>query len=757
MTANINMSRVRKAGILGVVIGLLGILLGLSAIGTTFERSVGLSWLFGIRGETPPPDEVVIVAIDSRTGGRLGLPDLPREWPRSIHGQLVDALVRGGASAIVFDVQFDKPKRETDDLAFATSVDKADRVALVEVITGKRQPIADATGRHTGSVWVEELIQPLPSLVDSAKGLGTFPLPKIDAAVYESWVFKDSVGGAPTLPAVALQIHALKAYPEWVSLLKATGVPEFDNLPDGTEDIGKAQQLRTLMRTLRRALETDAEASTKLAALQRSEAASISSPQTQRLLNALIKLYTGNAQRYLNFYGPPGTITTLPYHAVVRGSDPNLEAGALNFEGKTAFVGFSDLYDPGQPDRFYTVFTGEDGVDLSGVEIAATAFANLLTDRSIRPTDPLQNALILLAFGITMGTIAYLFSAVIAVPLTLTLAVLYVIGAQWLFNSSDVWVPLATPLLTQLPAALFLGLIGQYLLERSRGERISAAISYYLPENVARDLTENRLSPDAFNKVVYSTCLATDMSGFSTIAEQLPPGELASYLNDYFDTLAQPLKQHQVDVTEFRADAIMCAWTAAQPDVEVRKKAVLAALDAGSAVNLFRNRHNMATASLRIGLEAGQVYIGHAGGGGKFVFSIVGDCANTASRIEGLNKHIGTQILATDSVVDGIAGLLVRPLGAFQFVGKSEGLAIVEIIAQHSNASEEQILLTERFAETLARFHASQWKEAATGFEQILSRYPQDGPTRFYLARCRQYLDGATQPDDPRVIRMQSK
>jgi adenylate cyclase len=356
-----------------------------------------------------------------------------------------------------------------------------------------------------------------------------------------------------------------------------------------------------------------------------------------------------------------------------------------------------------------------------------------------------------------MGTIAYLFSAVIAVPLTLTLAVLYVIGAQWLFNTGDVWLPLATPLLTQLPAALFLGLIGQYLLERSRGQRISAAISYYLPENVARDLTENRLSPDAFNKVVYSTCLATDMSGFSTIAEQLPPGELASFLNDYFDTLAEPLKRHQVDVTEFRADAIMCAWTAAQADVEVRRKAVLAALDAGSAVNLFKNRHNMATASLRIGLEAGQVYIGHAGGGGKFVFSIVGDCANTASRIEGLNKHTGTQILATDAVVEGIEGLLVRPMGAFQFVGKSEGLPIVEIIAQRSSASEEQVLLTERFAETLARFHASQWEKAAAGFEQILSSYPQDGPARFYLARCRQYLDGAPPPDDPGVIRMQSK
>lgn len=139
------------------------------------------------------------------------------------------------------------------------------------------------------------------------------------------------------------------------------------------------------------------------------------------------------------------------------------------------------------------------------------------------------------------------------------------------------------------------------------------------------------------------------------------------------------------------------------------------------------------------------------------MFSIVGDCANTASRIEGLNKQIGTQILATDSVVDGIEGLLVRPLGAFQFVGKMEALPIVEILAQNTTASAGRVLLNERFAEALASYYASHWEKTMTSFENILSDYPDDGPTRFYLARCRQYQDGAPQPDDPRVIQMDAK
>jgi len=105
----------------------------------------------------------------------------------------------------------------------------------------------------------------MPALVESAKGLATFPLPKIDAAVYEFWVFKESVGDAATLPAVALQVHALKAYPAWASLLKQLNAPHFAALPRETEQIGKATQVRGLMHSLRSVFENDPEASDRLA------------------------------------------------------------------------------------------------------------------------------------------------------------------------------------------------------------------------------------------------------------------------------------------------------------------------------------------------------------------------------------------------------------------------------------------------------------------------------------------------------------
>ena len=77
-------------------------------------------------------------------------------------------------------------------------------------------------------------------------------------------------------------------------------------------------------------------------------------------------------------------------------------------------------------------------------------------------------------------------------------------------------------LLVQLPLALFVGLLGQYLLERRQKKQATRAISYHLREKMARDLAEN-LDPSAVNKVVYSTCFASDMTGFSVIAETMKP------------------------------------------------------------------------------------------------------------------------------------------------------------------------------------------------------------------------------------------
>lgn len=743
------MQRWLKGLIAGAIVALSGIGVALTPVGARFEHNVGLPWLFNVRGTVPAPDEVVVVAMDSRTGDHLGLPPLPRDWPRSIHARLLDELMRRGAAVVVFDVHFGRDKSPDDDQAFVDAVARSGRVVLVELLTGKRRPISDSTGKHVGMVWAEELVPPFADLADAAAGLATFPLPKEGASVFQFWVFKESTDNAPTLPAVALQLYARRHTAAVIDRLQAAVPDASAGLPSTDEAFVDAKSLRELMRGLRGLYLASPDVLSAPPAADGERAVPLE--------QSLHGLYAGAAHRYLNFYGPPGTIRNVPYHAVIKGGDPNVPDEALDFSDQVVFVGYADLFDPGQPDRFYTVFTREDGVDLSGVEIAATGFGNLLTNRSLTPADDSIVLVLLAAFGILIGTLVYVLPAYAGVPAALALAAAYAVGAQTAFNDAAVLLPIATPLLVQTPLALFIGLLGQYLLERRRGQRISEAINYYLPDDIARDLTLDRLDEDKINRVVYGACLATDMAGFSTISEQLPPGELARFLNDYFETLAEPLKRHGVHVTEFRADAIMCAWTSNQASPEPRRRALLASLDAGSAIEAFKQRHEMAGARLRIGLEAGQFYIGHAGGGGRFVYSIVGDTANTASRIEGLNKHVGTAILATGEIVEGFDDILSRYLGDFQFVGKSEAIPIYEIMALRPEATDRQTRLRQAFADAMAAYRDADWQLASERLVGLLAEFPDDGPARFFLERAARFSQDPDSADNGGVVRMTAK
>jgi adenylate cyclase len=149
-------------------------------------------------------------------------------------------------------------------------------------------------------------------------------------------------------------------------------------------------------------------------------------------------------------------------------------------------------------------------------------------------------------------------------------------------------------------------------------------------------------------------------------------------------------------------------------------------------------------------METGEVYIGHSGGGGNLGYRVVGDCANSASRI-------GTRILATESVIAGLDGFLARSVGQFVFVGKSNPLDIIEIVNLATEATPLQSELCERFTRAIEYFMNEDWKTAARQFESILETIGEDGPARFYLSQCLQRIEIAPRSDDPAVIHLNAK
>jgi adenylate cyclase len=237
----------------------------------------------------------------------------------------------------------------------------------------------------------------------------------------------------------------------------------------------------------------------------------------------------------------------------------------------------------------------------------------------------------------------------------------------------------------------------------------------------------------------------------------MSPNSLAAFMNAYFEALSRPLIRNNVDVTEFHADTIMCAWNGSPTDLNVRERAVFAGLEVVEAINQFSQAHGSLNLVARVGLENGPIYVGHAGGGGHFSYSILGDCANTAARIESLNKHMETHLLATEAVVAGLDSLLIRPLGRFRLVGKSDPSSVVEVVAKMTDATDEEVNKCARFADAIQAFNLRQWAGAAKCFAAVLLEFPNDRPTHFYLERCWRYLKDEPSSGDPTIIRMESK
>jgi adenylate cyclase len=117
----------------------------------------------------------------------------------------------------------------------------------------------------------------------------------------------------------------------------------------------------------------------------------------------------------------------------------------------------------------------------------------------------------------------------------------------------------------------------------------------------------------------------------------------------------------------------------------------------------------------------------------------MGDIVNTASRIEGMNKHLGTRVLVSSEVVEQLGGLLTRELGSFRLKGKTKPIGIHELICRLDDADGKQREGCRVFAEALAAFRGQVWDEAMEKFRRSTEHFAEDEPSRFYTRLCEQY------------------
>lgn len=442
----------------------------------------------------------------------------------------------------------------------------------------------------------------------------------------------------------------------------------------------------------------------------------------------------------LNLYGPIGSVHTIPYaEALQLVADPL--AGDTAFRGKAVLIGFSEFNQSRQSDMFRTPFSTPDGLDISGVELCATALANLLEGSSLKRPNEAPMAAALLGWMALLTLPWQLARSRRALLVTAAMALAWAALAGWSFAHLHLWLPLILPALVAPLIATAGGMVLHTRAARRRERHLEHALELGLTRQ-GSDKLAALLKGHEGGRTVHGVCLCSDIEAYTSLSETLSPAATRDALNRYFDRFIPVIEAHGGHVMDIVGDSVMCLWLADDSASDACRQARAAALELHRLMNGPEHGHD--ALPTRFGLHYGPVFLGEVGASQHRELRAVGDIVNTSSRIQGANKPLGTRILASGAVTahnDQGAGH-ARALGPFVLAGKRSPIELHEILAAPLPTEAARAFDTARTAYACDATHS-----AAEHLQRVLALCPDDGPGRFYLQRCQARLAGTTLPD----------
>lgn len=635
------MRRSLRLWAVALLVGLLAVGLSVTRAGFELEEDYGLTWLFKLRGPRPAPPEAVVAALDGGLIQRLAaLPSAIDDWPeplrgcglrfgdlaqlpqerdldllpRGLYACLVDELARRGAAVIAFDINFRPHDRLADGVpALAGAIARHGRVILLE----------KTVLRVDGNARIVQ--EPDPLLSAAAAATAPFTMGGNGRYQTQFWAYKDTFGDLRAqLPARSLEVLALPALQRFADFLGRGAPPE-------------ASSVAALEHVLA-VLGTDPGRVDRLLAEMD---ANVLSSTDRELLRAVVRVRSGGDVHYLNFYGPPGSFgyVTIADLLLPEASPPDLD-----LRGRVVFVGLMEMAIARALDSFVTVFDSPSGIRMSGVEIAATAFANMLHGTSLKALPEWQRLGLVGALGIAMTLSSCMGLIWRGMAATLAIAGAYTAVVVGAFILAGFWLPLIVPVLILLPLAIVVGQLVRYL-------GAARWLGIYMPRPVTQHLLRGEEFVSLRREV---TILLTDIAGYTTLAERTSPEAVTDYLNRHFTLLNACIEAEGGVAAQFIGDSMMAFWGAPDPQPDHAARACRAGLAIHAALeadNVARIARGEPPVRLRIGINTGEANVGNVGAPGRIAYGLVGDTVNTTQRIEQLAKLVCPDFATTAILV----------------------------------------------------------------------------------------------------------
>ena len=687
------------------------------------------------RGQRPPAPTVVLALVDEKsldTEGRW-------PWPRSKIAALVDRLSHDGAKVIGFDIGFLEPD-ENSQLAFINALSQQvetlglTQPQLVDFIQERKQradndlALAHAIQQSSAAVVLGYFFHMSETELDARLTPSEIDqqLKRINASKYPFIMYEDpNMGFVPFLRAYAPESNLAML----TDAAAASGYFSLQSDRDGT------------VRWMPLIIQGGEDLFPPLAVAVAWQALDTPQLTVQVGPYGVEGIRMGprfiptdeSGQLLINYLGPPKTFRHFSISDILHGTVPS-----GTFTDKIVLVGATatGTYDM-RSTPFSTVYPG--------VEIHATVIDNILTNTFL--TKPkwstIYDLFAILILGALIGIILPRLSALKGLLCAAGLFMVHIVVARWLFVQAGVWLNLVYPLLV-LSGNYTALTVYRYVTEERERKKIKGAFTHYVSPVVIEEMLKDpeRLKLGGDEKVL--TVLFSDLQGFTSASERYTPSQMIELLSEYYAIMTEQIFAYEGMLKEYVGDELMAIFGAPveQPDHAVRAcDAALAMRQRRAELREEWTKIGRPPLIARTGVNSGLMLVGNLGSKYRFAYGVLGDHVNLGSRLEGLNKQYGTDILIGENTAQLVEkSFLLREIDLVRVVGREQPVRIYELLAKAgASLPREQEKAYSAYAAGLEAYRQQRWAEAMGLFEEALAQWRGDGPSRIMAGRCQVY------------------
>jgi len=352
----------------------------------------------------------------------------------------------------------------------------------------------------------------------------------------------------------------------------------------------------------------------------------------------------GNREGRINFAGPRGTYKMFSFKDFLDGTIEKNGSIAL-FKGKTVLVGEVDITDIKQ------VPTGT----MSGMEVHANIMENIM-NRCFLKFPPISLTIVVLVILLFLQMFSFAGGIRKGAFSTLILGSGWTWACTWAFGKG-LLLPFAKPLAFIILSGVIEG-ARQYRVVVKDRRRIREVFGRYVNDSVIKEILNRPKDEFMAGNRKLICVMFSDIRGFTSFSESRDPTEVVMFLNQYFKGLTEIILKHDGVVDKFLGDGLMAFFNAPIEKESFVRDAVSAAYEMRKFVEGEEIRKAAGSFDLKVGvaLNVGYTIVGNIGSERKTEFTAIGDTVNTTSRMESLNKDFGTDIIASETVVEKAGG-----------------------------------------------------------------------------------------------------